>query len=48
VSLGVIGDGRAGVAAVGVPAGTSQLALSTEPEGGSPAPTGDIVASGSF
>ena len=48
VSLGVIGDGSTGVAAVGVPAGTAQLALSTEPEGGSPAPTGAIVATGAF
>ena len=48
VSLGVIGDGSNGVAAVGVPAGTSEMALSTEPAGGSPAPTGDIVATGEF
>ena len=48
VSLGVIGDGSTGVAAVGVPAGTAQLALSTEPEGGSPTPTGAIVATGGF
>jgi anti-sigma-K factor RskA len=48
VSLGVIGDGRAGVAVVGVPAGTTDMALSTEPAGGSPAPTGDIVATGTF
>jgi anti-sigma-K factor RskA len=48
VSLGVIGDGSSGVAAVGVPAGTSEMALSTEPAGGSPAPTGDIVATGAF
>jgi anti-sigma-K factor RskA len=48
VSLGVIGDGSTGVAAVGVPAGTSEMALSTEPAGGSPAPTGDIVATGAF
>lgn len=48
VSLGVIGDGTSGVAAVGVPSGTSEMALSTEPAGGSPAPTGDIVATGGF
>ena len=48
VSLGVIGDGTTGVAAVGVPEGTSEMALSTEPAGGSPAPTGDIVATGAF
>jgi anti-sigma-K factor RskA len=48
VSLGVIGDGREQVATVGVPAGTAELALSTEPSDGSVAPTGDIVASGRF
>ena len=48
VSLGVIGDGREEVATVGVPAGTSTLALSTEPADGSVAPTGDIVATGTL
>jgi anti-sigma-K factor RskA len=48
VSLGVIGDGRQHVATVGIPAGTDMLALSTEPADGSVAPTGDIVATGSF
>lgn len=45
VSLGVIGDGGQQVATVGIPAGTSRFALSTEPSAGSVAPTGDIVAS---
>jgi anti-sigma-K factor RskA len=48
VSLGVIGDGRARVATVGVPAGTTRLALSTEPAAGSVSPTGDIVATGTL
>jgi len=48
ISLGVIGDGRQHVATVGIPAGTDMLALSTEPADGSVAPTGDIVATGSF
>ena len=47
VSLGMVGDGRHPVAAVGVPAGTSQVAISVEPTGGSVAPT-LVVASGTF
>jgi anti-sigma-K factor RskA len=48
VSMGTVGDGEASVAAVGVPAGTSQLAISVEPAGGSVAPTiNQIVAQGS-
>jgi anti-sigma-K factor RskA len=45
VSLGVIGDGRQQVATVGIPAGTTRFALSTEPSAGSVVPSGDIVAS---
>jgi anti-sigma factor RsiW len=48
VSLGVIGDGSTPVAAVGVPANTADLAISTEPAGGSVAPTGTIVATGAL
>lgn len=48
VSLGVLGDGSEPVAAVGMPANTTTLAISTEPAGGSPSPTGDVVASGAF
>jgi anti-sigma-K factor RskA len=47
VSLGMVGDGRHPVAAVGVPAGTNQVALSVEPAGGSVAPT-LVVATGRF
>jgi len=46
VSLGIVGDGGDAVASVGVPADTRQVALSTEPAGGSVAPTGPIVATG--
>ena len=46
VSLGMVGDGGDSVASVGVPAGTEQVALSTEPAAGSVAPTGPIVATG--
>jgi anti-sigma-K factor RskA len=46
VSLGMVGDGDDSVASVGVPAGTQQVALSTEPAAGSVAPTGPIVATG--
>jgi anti-sigma-K factor RskA len=45
VSLGVIGDGHQQVATVGIPAGTTRFALSTEPSAGSVVPSGDIVAS---
>jgi anti-sigma-K factor RskA len=45
VSLGVIGDGRQQVATVGIPAGTTRFALSTEPSAGSVVPSSDIVAS---
>jgi anti-sigma-K factor RskA len=48
VSLGVIGDGREEVATVGVPSGTSMLALSVEPADGSVAPSSEVVASGAF
>jgi anti-sigma-K factor RskA len=48
VSLGMVGDGSAPVAALGAPAGLASLALSVEPAGGSVAPSDDIVATGSF
>ena len=45
VSLGMVGDGRNPVTAVGVPADTTEVALSVEPAGGSAAPT-LVVATG--
>jgi anti-sigma-K factor RskA len=48
VSLGMVGDGSAPVAALGAPADLADLALSVEPAGGSVAPSADIVATGSF
>ncbi|HET6954051.1 MAG TPA: anti-sigma factor [Acidimicrobiales bacterium] len=48
VSLGVIGDGTTPAAAFGLPADTTPFAISTEPAGGSPVPTGQIVATGTF
>jgi anti-sigma-K factor RskA len=48
VSLGVLGDGRAGAVAVAVPDSTTQVAISDAPAGGEPAPTGPIVATGSL
>jgi anti-sigma-K factor RskA len=48
VSLGVIGDGRQEVATVGIPAGTTMLALTIEPADGSVAPTSEPVASGNL
>jgi len=47
VSLGMVGDARQPVSAVGVPAGTDQVAISVEPAGGSVAPT-QVVATGKF
>jgi anti-sigma-K factor RskA len=46
VSLGVVGDGAAGAVAIAAPDGVTDLALTDEPAGGVPAPTGPIVASG--
>jgi anti-sigma-K factor RskA len=48
VSLGMVGDGSAPVAALGAPADLVDLALSVEPAGGSVAPSADIVATGRF
>jgi anti-sigma-K factor RskA len=48
VSLGMVGDGSAPVAALGAPADLVDLALSVEPAGGSVAPSDDIVATGRF
>jgi anti-sigma-K factor RskA len=46
VSLGVLGRGTDPVARVTVPEGTSSVAISVEPAGGSPAPTGAIAGTG--
>jgi anti-sigma-K factor RskA len=46
ISLGVIGDGANAAAAVGIPADTTELSISEEPESGSPTPQGPVVASG--
>jgi hypothetical protein len=46
VSLGVLGDGAAGAVAIAAPDGVTDLALTDEPAGGVPAPTGPVVASG--
>jgi anti-sigma-K factor RskA len=46
VSLGVLGPGRSRAVEVHVPPGQARLAISEEPVGGSPAPTGALVAAG--
>jgi anti-sigma-K factor RskA len=46
VSLGVLGPGTDPVARVTVPEGTTSVAISVEPAGGSPAPTGAIAGTG--
>lgn len=46
ISLGVLGPGRARAAEVHVPPGRARLVISQEPAGGSPAPTGPLVAAG--
>jgi anti-sigma-K factor RskA len=48
VSLGLLGDGHDEVVPLGLPASTTKLAISDEPEGGSIAPTGPVVASGAI
>jgi anti-sigma-K factor RskA len=48
VSLGLLGDGRDEAVPLNVPASTTKLAISDEPEGGSIAPTGPVVASGTI
>lgn len=46
VSLGVLGNGHDEALPVNLPASTAKLAISEEPQGGSIAPTGPVVASG--
>jgi anti-sigma-K factor RskA len=46
VSLGVLGPGRSRAVEVHVPPGQARLAISEEPAGGSPVPTGALVAAG--
>jgi anti-sigma-K factor RskA len=46
VSLGVVGDGGGGAAAISAPADVTALALSQEVDTGVPAPTGPVVATG--
>lgn len=46
VSLGVVGDGSSGAAAISAPADVTSLALSQEADTGVPAPTGPVVATG--
>jgi anti-sigma-K factor RskA len=48
VSLGLLGDGHDEVVPVSLPASTTKLAISDEPEGGSIAPTGPVVGSGTI
>lgn len=48
VSLGLLGDGHDEVVPLSLPAATTKLAISDEPEGGSIAPTGPVVASGAI
>jgi anti-sigma-K factor RskA len=48
VSLGVLGDGHDEVVPLNLPASATKLAISDEPEGGSIAPTGPVVASGAI
>jgi len=45
-SLGLLGDGHDTSVPVDVPAGTTRVAISDEPAGGSPAPTGLIAGAG--
>jgi anti-sigma-K factor RskA len=46
ISLGVLDGSSAAAAAVTLPPGTSRLALTIEPVGGVPSPTGPLVARG--
>lgn len=48
VSLGVLGTATTGAAQVTLPAGDARLAISQEPAGGSPTPTGPLVAAGTL
>jgi len=47
-SLGLLGDGRDPTVAVALPAGTTRVAISDEPAGGSPAPSGLMAGTGSL
>lgn len=46
ISLGTIGDGTNDAASVGIPTDVTDVAISEEPDGGSPTPQGPIVATG--
>jgi anti-sigma-K factor RskA len=46
VSLAVLGPDTPNVVPVSVPAGTARLAITREPDQGSPVPTGPLVAAG--
>jgi Anti-sigma-K factor rskA, C-terminal len=48
VSLGMLGDGGDVTVPVEIPAGTVRVAISDEPAGGSPAPSGLIAGAGSL
>jgi anti-sigma-K factor RskA len=48
VSLGLLGDGHDEVVPLNLPGSAMELAISDEPEGGSIAPTGPVVASGAI
>ncbi len=47
-SLGLLGDGRDVAVPVDIPDGTVRVAISDEPVGGSPAPSGLIAGAGSL
>ena len=47
-SLGLLGDGTDTTVAVSLPAGTRRVAISDEPAGGSPAPSGLIAGAGTL
>jgi anti-sigma-K factor RskA len=48
VSLGLLGDGHDEVVPLNLPGAATKLAISDEPDGGSIAPTGPVVASGAI
>ena len=47
-SLGLLGDGRDATVPVALPAGTTRVAISDEPAGGSPAPSGPVAGTGTL
>ena len=47
-SLGLLGDGRDSTVPVALPAGTTHVAISDEPAGGSPAPSGLMAGTGTL